>query len=347
MRHVMTRSETSSLELAAIAAIGGLFALGAISCGKEPPLKELKLAGGKVVSASQLEHGREQYTLYCRPCHGDKGDGRGPAGIGLRPPPRNFTEKYPDGSEYSLVFKFGGVEAGSLPPDSELARIVLKGLHGTAMLPWQVPEKTVDDILQYIKTFNPLWTTDEPAKPVEITDDPWKDKDAEGVAKGKVVYHGLAQCSKCHPAYATKQEIWDAVKESTGSGSTSAFREDMYNPDAKLSEAYKVKLLPPDFTRHPIKSGQTNRDLFRTIASGIGGTAMPMWKGSIDDSDIWAIAHFVRSLADIKDTPKAAELRKMLLAQSDFVPPKGEGDGEGDSGGAEGANPEGAKPEGK
>jgi mono/diheme cytochrome c family protein len=310
---------TVSLAIASIAAA---------SCA-EPlmpaPIKEpLKLMGGTVIPVQRLEHGREAYTLYCRPCHGDKGDGRGPAGIGLRPPPRNFTAKYPDGSEYNLVFKFGGVEAGSLPPDAELKRIVLNGLHGTAMLPWKIPESQLDDVLQYIKTFNPIWTSDEPAKPIEISADPWAAKEAEGEKRGRVVYHGLAQCLKCHPAYATKQEIWDAVKEITGEGSTSAFREDMYNPDAKMSEAYRVKLLPPDFTRHDVKAGTTPKDLFRTIASGIGGTAMPMWKGSIEDPDIWAIAHYVNSLIRIRDTPAAAELRKKLIEQPPFIePPQG------------------------
>lgn len=287
------------------------------SCAEDemPAIKgPLKLAGGAVVSVEQLERGREQYTLYCRPCHGDKGDGRGPAGIGLRPPPRDFTA--PD-----LVLKFGGVEAGSLPPDAELKRIVKKGLHGTAMLPWQVPDRTIDDILQYVKTFSPIWAEQAPAEPIKITDDPWKGKEAEAVVRGRVVYHGLAQCLKCHPAYATKQEIWDAVKEITGEGSTSAFREDMYNPDAKLSEAYKVKLLPPDFTRHDIKAGTQPIDLFRTIAAGIGGTAMPMWKDSIEDADIWAIAHYVSGLIAMREKPEAAALRKRLLEQPPFEPP--------------------------
>jgi mono/diheme cytochrome c family protein len=297
-----------------------------------PAIKEpLKLKSGTVVSTERLESGREAYMLYCRPCHGENGDGRGPAGIGLRPPPRNFTAKYPNGEDYNLVFKFGGVEAGSLPPDSELKRIVKKGLHGTAMLPWAVPDNQLDDILQYIKTFNPIWTSDDVATPIEITADPWKGKEEEGTKRGKIVYHGLAQCLKCHPAYATKQEIWDAVKEATGEGSTSAFREDMYNPDAKLSEAFRVKLLPPDFIRHDVKAGTTPEDLFRTIASGIGGTAMPMWKTSIDDSDIWAIAHFVNSLVAIKDTPQAAALRKKLVEQPPWTAPA--------EGGAEGAKP--------
>ena len=49
--------------------------------------------GGKVVSASVLTEGERSYDLYCRACHGDKGDGKGPAATGVRPPPRDFTER--------------------------------------------------------------------------------------------------------------------------------------------------------------------------------------------------------------------------------------------------------------
>ncbi|MBK6688670.1 MAG: c-type cytochrome [Deltaproteobacteria bacterium] len=283
------------------------------ACGGEPEFTQpLKLAGGKEISPATLARGKERYTLYCRACHGDLGDGRGPAGIGMRPPPRNFTEP---------AFKFGGVAAGELPPDEELVRIVKGGLNGTPMLPWDVPEQDLLDIIQYIKTFNVIWTEDEPGEKVVISDDPWVGKEAQGVERGKIVYHATAQCLKCHPAYATKQEIWDAAVIADGEGSTRAFREGMYYPEVKFAQAYNNNLLPPDFTRHPIKAGSTPKDLFRTIASGIGGTAMPMWKDAIPDEDIWAIAHYVNSLYAIKDKPEAAELRKRMLEQPDWQPP--------------------------
>lgn len=302
------------------------------ACGGPEPITEpLKLADGTEVSPARLENGREKYTLYCRACHGDKGDGRGPAGIGLRPPPRDFTDP---------SFKFGGVEAGELPTDEELFRIVKGGLAGTAMLPWEIPDEDLKDVIQYIKTFSVIWTEDEPGEPVEISEDPWKGKEKEGIERGKIVYHGLAQCLKCHPAYGTKQEIWDATDITTGQGSTSAFREGMYYPEAKYSDAYKYKILPPDFTRHVVRSGGADgvvrkKDLFRTIASGIGGTAMPMWKGSIEDKDIWAIAYFVDSMIQLRDTKEGAALRNSLLNQGEWTPPpppgaEGEGEGEGE-----------------
>lgn len=38
------------------------------------------------------ENGKKLYLSTCATCHGDKGDGKGPAGMGLTPPPRNFTD---------------------------------------------------------------------------------------------------------------------------------------------------------------------------------------------------------------------------------------------------------------
>lgn len=291
----------------------------------EEPLK-LAAADDKTIeiSVEQLERGQEQYILYCRACHGVNGDGRGPAGIGLIPPPRDFTSE-------SLAFKFGGVEAGELPPDSELRRIIKGGLSGTAMLPWDIPDQVLDDIIPYIKTFNPIWTEDAPGEVVEIGDDPWKGKEKEGSARGKKVYHGLAQCLQCHPAYATQQEIYDDSKELTGNPIAS-FRPSMFEPEAKKSEAFGNIILPPDFGRHPIKAGSTPKDLFRTIAVGIGGTAMPMWKGSIPDDDIWAIAHFVSDIAKTLDKPAYRSMMNTLRAAPAFTPPPApeEGEGEGD-----------------
>src|SRR6185437_13216695 len=39
--------------------------------------------GGRVVAPAALERGREVFTHFCRPCHGDAGDGKGTAAAGL------------------------------------------------------------------------------------------------------------------------------------------------------------------------------------------------------------------------------------------------------------------------
>lgn len=294
--------------------------LPAITGCTQDRLPPLTLKGGPVIGSERLERGREAYLLYCRSCHGDRGDGRGAAAIGLRPPPRNFTDKHPDGSSYGLAFKFGGVEAGSLPPDGELERIVLGGLAGTAMIPWQIPRPALSDVLQYIKTFNPVWTTEEVGQPIVVPPDPWEGRTSEAIARGRAVYHGVAQCTKCHPAYVTRPELWAMVQAETGHAAQGSFRESMYDPEPKYSETFRMKLVPPDFTRSPIKAGATPADLYRTIAAGVAGTAMPTWKGALDDRDLWAVAHYVSDLADLRGTPDADALRRKLLEQPSWTP---------------------------
>jgi mono/diheme cytochrome c family protein len=267
--------------------------------------------GGRSISVAALQHGRDVYTQYCRSCHGDDGDGKGTAAAGLQTPPRDLRLG---------VYKFGAVPAGQLPTDADFARIIRGGLHGTAMQAWDVPVAELDDLIQFVKAFSPRWKTETAGEPVVASPDPWAGREADAVARGTRVYHGLAQCAvACHPAYATKPEIVASAKELTKMD-VREFREDPYDPVAKDSD-YGMKIVPPDFTFNPLRSGETPGDIYRTIASGIGGTAMPTWKNVLPEEDLWAMAHYVRSLVDLRGTPAAVALRKRLLDQPTWFPP--------------------------
>jgi mono/diheme cytochrome c family protein len=294
-----------------------LLACGLAACRgyRTKGFQEPQTLGGKVVPAAVLTQGERAYVQYCRACHGDKGDGQGPAAKGLRPPPRDFTLG---------VFKFAAVPAGTLPHDEDFQRIVRNGLHGTAMLAWDgVPEAKLQEIIQYVKTFSPRWKEEEPGERIEPTDDAWKGREAEGVVRGKKLYHGLARCQGCHPAFAPKPFIFEATKELTGSASMD-FREDMYGSELKESD-FGVKILPPDFTRSELRSVREDHrieDLYRVVASGVGGTAMPTWRGSLPEEDIWALVHYVDSLVALKGTEAARRLREEnLAADASWKPP--------------------------
>lgn len=292
----------------------------AAGCNQREPAQftaPLKL-GGRDIAPDVLNRGRHEYVQYCRACHGDKGDGKGPAAPGLRPPPRDFTQ----GS-----FKFAGVLDQKLPRDEDLVRIVREGLHGTAMLGWDVPDQTLNDIIQYLKTLSPKWREDDAVgEPVVLAPDPWGEaKKGDAIARGKVLYHGFAQCLGCHAAYATKLEIYDAGKATLGSGTTD-FRDQMYQPEIKDSE-YGVKILPPDFLFNELRSvnhGTELQDLYRIMVAGVTGAAMPAWNPVAlpnKETDIWALAYYVRSLVDLKGTAGAEELRQRLASQAPFAPP--------------------------
>jgi mono/diheme cytochrome c family protein len=304
MDGVISMRKTSLLTLA-----GALLLAGCSSPAKR--FHKAMVLGGKKVSARALTNGAEQFEIYCSACHGVKGDGKGPASIGLRPPPRDF---------HLGKFKFAAVSSGQLPNDEDLMRIVRGGLHGTAMLPWSdVPDKDIFDILQYIKTLSPRWADSKPGEPIVPSPDPWgPEKKAEAVTRGMKLYHGFAQCLLCHPAYAPASDVNAASLEL--SKREAQLRQDPFNAQLKESD-YGVKIMPPDFTRDPVRSGETLNDLYRTIASGIGGTAMPAWKGALPEDDLWAIAYYVRSLIELRDTPEADAMKARLMASHEQTAP--------------------------
>jgi hypothetical protein len=134
------------------------------------------------------------------------------------------------------------------------------------------------------------------------------------------VYHGVAQCAvACHPAYVTRQEVFAFTLE-LSKMRLDSLRPDLYDPVPKQSD-YGVTLLPPDFTFHVLRAGDTPPDIYRSIAAGIGGTAMPTWKGVLPERDLWAMTHYVRSLAVLRGAPLADALRAKLLSQPPWKPP--------------------------
>jgi mono/diheme cytochrome c family protein len=295
-------------------------AFATIACrpaGGPPPFTAPLTLGGRTVSPAALESGRATYTHYCRPCHGEDGDGKGTAAAGLRPPPRDLRLG---------VYKFAAVPAGQLPQDADFVRTLRQGLHGTAMLAWDVPATAVDDLIQYVKSFAPRWRAETPGDAIIPSPDPWVGREPEAAARGKRVYHGLAQCAvACHPAYATKAEIYEATK-ALSHLEVRELRPDLYYPVAKDSD-YGVKILPPDFTFNELRGGDAREDIYRAIAAGIGGTAMPTWKNVLPEPDLWAVAHYVRSLVSLRGRPEADDLQRSLLTQPAWSPPPAAPDG--------------------
>ncbi len=261
---------------------------------------------GKVVTADTLNLGQRTYVEYCIQCHGVKGDGNGVSAKGMFPPPRNFTLG---------IYKFGNVASGELLHDEDFYRIIRGGLKGTAMLPWDISDKRLDAVTQYIKTFAPKTWENKEAKlgeAIQATPNPFHEKKEYAIEYGKEVYHAVANCNSCHSAYATKDEL---------SAYSKKYKQDMPEIGADF---YTVKLqdgehgsknIPVDFTWHEVRTAATVEELYVRIASGIGGTSMPSWKGVIDDEQLWAVSYYVKSLMELKDTPARAELFNKLKTE--------------------------------
>lgn len=252
------------------------------------------------LSAARLTRGRQDFIQFCASCHGFEGDGNGRSGQHLRPPPRSFHQSN---------FKFTKVLA-TLPTDEALMELIQKGLTGTPMYPWALSEEQLMDIIQYIKTLSPPdsgWRDVfvEIGGKVDVGEDTWSGRESKARARGEEIYHGLAGCHACHPGYVTETRL----AEIRGDAEGTKYREDLSYPALKESNYMvgekQIYFLPPDFTWHQLRAGISHLELAETIASGIKGTAMPQWKGSVPDEDIWAMAYYVRGLIDdYKDQPE-------------------------------------------
>jgi mono/diheme cytochrome c family protein len=263
----------------------------------------MALCAGLAAGPLPAEHpGKRPYDRYCGGCHGDKGDGHGPAAIFLNPKPRDFT---------TGKFKFAAVPSGQLPTDPDLHRTLIHGLKGSSMPAWPlVPEQERKAMIDYLKTFSPRWQEASPGVAIPVAEDPYRGDPAEikkAIARGEIVYHAVTTCWQCHPGYVTPErfaEIYTALKRKAP-----PVREGFDKPVLK-PDGWGQPLMPTEFKSDRIKTGLEMNNLFLVIAAGIGGTAMPSWKDSIPDEDIWALAYYVRSLADERN----AKLRTVPLA---------------------------------
>jgi len=262
------------------------------------------MAGGQYVKADTLNKGKQIYSEYCMACHGVKGDGNGVASKGLQPPPRNFTLG---------VIKFGNVVSGELPHDDSIYKLLKHGLNGSAMLPWDLKQGQMDAVWQYIKTFAPdTWIGKDKQLGAKLDAKPFVDpftlaRKDKAIDLGKKIYHVEASCQTCHRGYVTLPEYDAMTKELTGDGI------DELDPDfyqLKIQESdHGYAAVPPDFTWHPLRSIRDGNveDIYLRLLAGVGGTSMPAWKDTLEDHQIWALAYYVQSLRELKDSPKRKE----------------------------------------
>jgi cytochrome c oxidase cbb3-type subunit 2 len=208
--------------------------------------------------------GREVYLAHCVGCHGERGDGTGPAATFLWPLPRDFT---------AGVFKFRSTPSGTLPTDGDLVRTVTRGVRWTAMPTWhEVGEKERLAVVAYLKTLSPRWQEDPPEPPLVIP--PAPRATPELLARGQALY-AQAKCAECHG------------ESGKGDGPAAPTLKDDFDRPVR----------PADFTRGELRGGATVADVYRTLTTGLDGTPMPSFADTLDEGERWAISYYVLSLS--------------------------------------------------
>ena len=234
--------------------------------------------------AGDATAGKAVYELKCMGCHGDKGDGKGPAAELLMPGPRDFT---------SGIYKIR-TTANKVPTDQDLFRIITDGMPGTSMPSWAVlPDRDRWNLVAYIKAFAADKFKEAPKKlelPKEVA------SSAESIKRGKEMFEAI-ECHKCHGT------------EGRGDGPSRA----------ELKDEWGHPIAPANLTkRWTFRGGASRTEIATRLAAGVLGTPMPTFIDSVEKpEDIWHLTNFILSLGP--DSPHYATL-VTVTAVSDAIP---------------------------
>ncbi len=239
--------------------------------------------------------GESVYQRACATCHGDNGNGNGPAAKYLDPLPRNFT---------TGMYKFRSTPNGELPTDQDLVRIVEDGIPRTQMPGWKglLTRQEILDVVAYLKTFSADFREFGAPEALEIPSP--SPASPALIEEGRMVFM-VMECWACHGG------------SGKGNGKSA---QGMLDDDGN-------KILPWDLTRFRYKAGNSPEALYRTISTGLNGTPMPAFSGvflyegghldaakyseEYGENDIQTLRKYFQaqpSLSAIETMPEAARL---------------------------------------
>jgi mono/diheme cytochrome c family protein len=238
-------------------------------------LAQVPLRGSSSRAGGTATVGETVYRQHCLGCHGEGGDGHGPAAAALFPAPRDFV----NGS-----FRLRSTRTGTPPSDADLLAVVTRGIPGYPMPSFAfLPLKQRKAAVAYVKTLSPLFArADHAPQPVEIGSSPTSS--AATLAAGRTVFERLA-CGACHG------------DSGRGDGAMAEY----------LRDERQSPIRPRNLVTDPFKGGTSVRDIYLRLASGMDGTPMK----AVDDDKAsleqrWQLAAYVASLrADATQTESA------------------------------------------
>jgi cytochrome c oxidase cbb3-type subunit 2 len=256
-----------------------LVALGALSGVAEAKDK-------RPVSELDAKQGKAIFLRECSGCHGERGDGDGPASKFLDPRPRNFL---------AALFKLRTTPSGEPPATADLIRTLQRGIPGTAMPSFSFLSSDEErQVIAYVLSISDLLDQEEPAS---IAAPSARNlATAESIAHGKQLYEEQ-QCATCHG------------KLGKGDGpSSKSLKDTAGNP-------IKVR----DFTSGVFRGGGEPIDLYYRFTTGMDGTPMPSFGDLLNEEERWALVDYIMSL---RVPPKPIELPKNPIQAGRMVADK-------------------------
>lgn len=220
-------------------------------------------AGPRPLSPADVSAGKALYLRECSGCHGERGDGAGPAAAWIDPRPRDFT---------TGVFKFRTTASGQPPATADVLRVIERGVPGTAMPPFAfLPPDERKKIAAYVLRVADVLDEPEP-EPLPAPGPP-PPSTPERLAVGKQLWADI-DCGSCHGASGKVDE------RST---------KDLKNTDGTPTRTR-------DLTTEEFRGGSEPADVYYRLLGGLNGTPMPSFADALEGQDVWALIDYVRSL---------------------------------------------------
>jgi mono/diheme cytochrome c family protein len=243
--------------------------------------------GARADPAASIGRGRELFLARCAACHGERGDGNGPASpFFAERRPRNLLRG---------EFKWRSTAPPDPPLDEDLFGTIRNGL-GPFMPPFpELTDAQVRDLVEFVKSLHPLWDSaradwdpEFPPRPIRIGPPPFPFT-VESAEIGEKVYVEFG-CAGCHGL------------RGRGDGVSA--------PDCRGTLGEIVR--PTDLTRDALRLGSGAPDIVRFLHTGLQATAMPSYASNFPYSRRappaeapWRLAHHVLKLAGVPFDPAA------------------------------------------
>ena len=287
--------------------------------------------GQLVTDPERLAHGAAVFNRRCAGCHGVTGDGAGPAAPHLQPKPRDYRRG---------VFKFTSTPFGDRALRSDLERVIRRGAKGTSMPGFRfLPDQDIKDLVEYVvmlsyrgevellvareieneyeeeddleedevaralKRVHRFWVEAESAGVMPISAQPKYDDTSILAGRKAFLTH---PCSQCHKPNAKGQTEWlshefIAAQEAKPPGEREKINYDDWGHPAPAA----------DLTAGMLHGGRRPIDIYRRIYTGINGTPMPAFAGSLakEPETIWHLTHYVLSVIEGREVPGIEDVK--------------------------------------
>lgn len=251
------------------------------------------LGAGELSAQEGGDLGQVTYEQWCAGCHGVDGTGNGEGASIMLPRPRDFSQ---------ALYQIRTTASGELPTDADILNVIDVGMPGTTMPGWEdlLGQDEREALVQYLKTFSRFFGPDENPQALDFGSATRVSEDV--IAEGRAQYQAI-ECWKCHG------------DQGRGEGQSSP----------TLGDDNDFPIRAADLTENWLfNGGGSVEDIYARLRTGLDGTPMPSFSDLIDasvltDDQLWALAHYVRSLAP-EEAPGITEVVRAELLEDATLP---------------------------